>query len=41
MIDNTKYNVAHIGGRSGSTDFPKNIKMQDSINLMIFEATRI
>jgi len=37
MIDNTKYNVAHIGGRSGSTDFPKNIKLQDSINLMIFE----
>lgn len=32
-----KLNVAHVGGRAGSTDFPKNKNFNDSINYIIFE----
>ena len=34
----SKLNVAHVGGRGGSIDFPKNENFIDSINYMIFEA---
>jgi len=33
-----KFNVAHIGGRSGTIDFPKDTSFNDSINYSIFEA---
>ena len=33
----TKFNVTHIGGRSGTTRFPKDTAFNDSINLSIFE----
>ena len=36
-MNNLKLNVAHVGGRAGSIDFPKNIGFKDSINYMIFE----
>ena len=33
----TKFNVTHIGGRSGTIDFPKDTVFNDSINYSIFE----
>ena len=34
----TKFNVSHIGGRSGSIEFPKDTLFNDSISYSIFEA---
>ena len=36
----TKFNVTHIGGRSGTIDFPKDTVFNDSINYSIFEADK-
>ena len=33
----TKFNVTHIGGRSGTIQFPKDTVFNDSINYSIFE----
>ena len=36
----TKFNVTHIGGRSGTIEFPKDTVFNDSINYSIFEADK-
>ena len=36
----TKFNVTHIGGRSGSIEFPIDTVFNDSINYSIFEADK-